>query len=136
MAEAIAIDGLSQFVRNLKALDRETPKALRVAFNAAADVVVQDARGGIPTKSGRAKGSVKAKSTQTASRITGGGNRAPYYPWLDFGGRVGRNRSIKRPFLKEGRYIYRAYFANRAKYVELLEDALVDAAHRVGIEVD
>lgn len=136
MAEAIAIDGLSQFVRNLKALDRETPKALRVAFNAAVDVVVQDARSGIPTKSGRAKGSVKAKSTQTASRITGGGDRAPYYPWLDFGGRVGRNRSIKRPFLKEGRYIYRAYFANRAKYVELLEDALVDAAHRVGIEVD
>ena len=136
MAEAIAIDGLSQFVRNLKALDRETPKALRLAFNAAADVVVQDARAGIPTKSGKAKGSVKARSTQTASRIVGGGNRAPYYPWLDFGGRVGRNRSIKRPFLSEGRYIYRSYFDNRAKYVELLEDALVDAAHRVGIEVD
>ncbi|TCC26723.1 HK97 gp10 family phage protein [Kribbella speibonae] len=136
MAEAIAIDGLSQFVRNLKALDRETPKALRLAFNAAADVVVQDARAGIPTRSGKAKGSVKARSTQTASRIVGGGNRAPYYPWLDFGGRVGRNHSIKRPFLAEGRYIYRAYFDNRAKYVELLEAALIDAASRVGIEVD
>lgn len=136
MADAIAIDGLSQFVRNLKALDREVPKALRLAFNAAADVVVQDARASVPSRSGKARGSVKARSTQTASRVVGGGNRAPYYPWLDFGGRVGRNRSIKRPFLKEGRYIYRAYFANRAKYVELLEDALVDAAHRVGIEVD
>lgn len=136
MAEAIAIDGLSQFVRNLKALDRETPKALRVAFNAAADIVVQGARPGIPTRSGKAKGSVKAKSTQTASRVTGGGNKAPWYPWLDFGGRVGRNRSIKRPFLSEGRYIYRSYYDNRGKYVELLEDALIDAAHRVGIEVD
>ena len=136
MADAIAIDGLSQFVRNLKALDREVPKALRLAFNAAADVVVQDARASVPSRSGKARGSVKARSTQTASRVVGGGNRAPYYPWLDFGGRVGKGKSVHRPFLKYGRYIYNSWYDNQPKYVKLLEEALLDAASSAGIEVD
>lgn len=136
MADAIAIDGLNQFVRNLKAMDREVPKALRLAFNAAADVVVQDARPKVPSRSGKARGSVRARSTQTASRVVGGGSRAPYYPWLDFGGRVGRRGSIDRPFLKYGRYIYAAWYANQPRYVKLLEDALLDAARSAGIEVD
>lgn len=136
MADPIKIDGLNEFVRNLKKLDRDLPKALRIAFNAAADIVVQDAKPGIPTKSGKAKSSVKAKSTQTASRVTGGGRKAPYYPWLDFGGRVGRNKSIRRPFIRDGRYIYSAYFRNRPKYAELLEKALLDVASQAGVEVD
>lgn len=136
MADPIKVDGLTEFSRNLKKLDRELPKALRMAFNDAADIVVNDARPRIPTRSGKAKASVKARSTQTASRVVGGGNKAPYYPWLDFGGRVGRNRSIKRPFLKHGRYIYDAYFDNKRRYVEVLEDALVDVARQAGIEVE
>lgn len=134
--DAIKIEGLSTFVKNLKKLDSDIPKALRVAFNGAAEVVVKDARVGIPTKSGKAKASVKAKSTQTASRVVGGGNKAPYYPWLDFGGRVGRKHSVKRPFITHGRYIYNAYFDNQARYAELLEQALLDAAASAGVEVD
>ena len=136
MAEPIKIEGLAEFSRNLKKLDRELPKALRMAFNAAADIVVQDARPGIPTKSGKAKGSVKARSTQTASRVVGGGTKVPYYPWLDFGGRVGKGKSIRRPFLKEGRYIYNAYFKNQKRYAELLEQGLLDVARQAGGEVD
>lgn len=136
MADAIKIVGLSTFVKNLKKLDADLPKALRVAFNEAADVVVKDARQTIPTKSGKAKASVKARSTQTASRVVGGGNRAPWYPWLDFGGRVGKRKSIKRPFIKHGRYIYNAYFDNQPRYAELLEKALLDAARSAGVEVE
>lgn len=136
MADPIKVEGLSTFVRDLKKLDRELPKALRLAFNQAADIVVQDARAKIPTKSGRAKSTVRAKSTQTASRISGGGKRAPYYPWLDFGGRVGRNKSVRRPFLTEGRYIYDSFYRNRPRYVELLEASLLDAARSAGVEVD
>lgn len=136
MTDPIRVDGLNQFVANLKAMDRELPKALRVAFNGAADIVVQDARPGIPTKSGKAKASVKAKSTQTFVRISGGGNKAPYYPWLDFGGRVGRNKSVKRPFIKDGRYLYDAYYRNVNRFGEVLEQALLDVASQAGIEVD
>jgi hypothetical protein len=136
MPEAIAIDGLQQFTRNLKKLDSDLPKALRVAFNGCADIVVNDARSDIPSRSGKAKGSVKARSTASASRIVGGSSKVPYYPWLDFGGKVGRGRSVSRPFLKHGRYIYNAYFDNQAKYAQLVEQALFDVAAQAGVELD
>jgi len=136
MADPIQIDGLKEFVGNLKKLDADLPKALRVAFNAAADIVVTDARTGIPSRSGKARASVKARSTQKAARIVGGGKTAPYYPWLDFGGRVGRNKSIRRPFQTEGRFIYRAFYDNKPKFGEAVETALLDAVKQAGIEVD
>jgi hypothetical protein len=79
---------------------------------------------------------VKARSTQAYSRVSGGGNKAPYYPWLDFGGRVGKNKSIRRPFLKDGRYIYAAFFRGRDRYADVLQDALVKVAEQAGIEVE
>src|SRR3546814_5568401 len=51
--EAIRITGLREFQRNLKRLDSELPKALRMAFNTAADVVADDARQEIGRASGR-----------------------------------------------------------------------------------
>lgn len=136
MADPIRIEGLREFQRALKRLDAEAPKALRIAFNAAGDLVVQVARPQIPTKSGHAKMSVKARSTQTAVRVVGGGNKAPYYPWLDFGGRVGRHRSVSRPFLADGRYIYAAYYLHRDDVQESTVQALTDAALAAGLAVD
>jgi hypothetical protein len=45
---------------------------------------------------------------------------------------------VKRPFLKEGRYIYAAYFHNRdsGKYQDELTRALLDAARSAGVEID
>ena len=136
MTDAIAIAGLAEFTRNLKKLDTDLPKALRVAFNGCANIVVDDAKPKVPSKSGKAKASIKARSTASASRIVGGSNKVPYYPWLDFGGKVGKGRSIGRPFIKHGRYIYNAYFDNRPRYVELLEQSLLDVIRQAGIEVD
>lgn len=134
MADAIRIDGLNEFVRNLKKLDTDFPKVLRVAFNSAGEEIVAEARSKVPTKSGRARASVKMKSTQTAARIVGGSKKAPYYPWLDFGGITPRGG--KRPFLKDGRYIYAAYFRQRDGIAAKLELALIDAARAAGVEVD
>lgn len=136
MADAIAVQGLNEFVRNLKQIDRDLPKALRVAFNGAADLVVKDARPLIATKSGKAKSTVKARSTQTASRVVGGGNKAPYYPWLDFGGRVGKNKSVRRPFITHGRYIYNAFYDNQPRYAELLEQGLLKVAASAGVVIE
>lgn len=136
VAEPIRIDGLAEFSRNLKKLDSDLPKALRIAMNEAADVVVKHATMRIPRRSGRAQRSLKARSTRTTVRVAAGGRVAPYYPWLDFGGRVGRNRSVRRPFLKEGRYIYAAYFEKRRTFEEVLTRALLGVAASAGIEVD
>lgn len=134
MADAIRITGLNEFVKNLKAIDKDLPKVLRVAFNTAGQTIVNEARAKVPTKTGRAKASVRAQSTQKAIRITGGSKRVPYYPWLDFGGTtpVGGHR----PFLPEGRYIYASYYRHRNELAGLLEAALLDAARSAGVEID
>lgn len=138
MTDAIKIDGLAQFSRDLKKLDSDLPKALRVALNSAAGLVVDQARPGIPKRSGKAARSVRAKSTRTAARVAGGGARVPYYPWLDFGGRVGKGRSVVRPFKKDGRYIYHAYFGLKrtGEFQEVLTGALLDVARQAGIGVE
>jgi hypothetical protein len=135
---AIRIDGLAEFARNLGKLDRELPKALRIAMNQAADLVVADARPNVPKRTGRAAKTIRAASTRTAVRVTEGGKRAPYMPWLDYGGKVGRNKSVRRPFIKEGRYLYPAYFRLRdsGKIQEVLAGALIDVAAQAGVVVD
>lgn len=136
-AEPIRIEGLNEFVRNLKTLDGDLPKAVRLAFNKAADLVVSDAAPKVPSKSGRARRSVKSKSSQRFARVVGGNARTPYYPWLDFGGRVGRNNSIRRPYFKDGRYIYQAFFGlPSGRIEEVMTDALLDVVRQAGIEVE
>lgn len=134
MVDPIRIDGLNQFVKNLKSLDNELPKVLRAAFNSAGGLIVNEARRGVPSRSGAARASVRGTSTQKAFRISGGSKRAPYYPWLDFGGKIPRGG--KRPFIKDGRYIYASYFKHRDATAGLLEAALIDAARAAGVETD
>lgn len=134
--EPIKITGLAEFNRNLRKLDNDLPKALRLAHNEAAQLIVNWAQPRIPRKSGRAAGTLKAKSTRTESRVQGGSKRVPYYPWLDFGGKVGPKRSVKRPFIKEGRYIYPALSANYDRFAELLTEKLIDVARQAGVEIE
>jgi hypothetical protein len=134
--EPIKITGLAEFNRDLRKLDAELPKVLRLAHNEAAQLIVDYARPRVPTKTGRAAASIKAKSTRTETRVSGGSKRASYYPWLDFGGRVGPKRSVHRPFIKQGRYLYPALGANYDKFVALLEEKLIDVARQAGVEVE
>jgi hypothetical protein len=134
--DPIKVEGLVDFQRSLRALDADLPKALRVAHNAAAQIVVDFARTRVPTRSGKAARSVRATSSQRDARVTGGGARVPYYPWLDFGGRVGRRHAIRRPFIKGGRYIYEGYTQRRGDVEQALTTALLDVCRQAGLEVD
>lgn len=135
LIQPIRIQGLAEFNRALRKIDSDLPKALRLAQNEAAQIVVDWAKPRVPKRSGKAARSVKAKSTRTSARVSGGGARVPYLPFLDYGGSVGRNRSVKRPFLKGGRYIYPGYARNQEKVAEKLTEALVRVASNAGIEV-
>lgn len=134
---SVKVDGLREFRRGLKDLDKGLPKVLRLAFNDAVNIVVDDAQPRVPRRSGRAAGSVKAASTQSAAKIKAGGNRVPYFPWLDFGGkRRGRGGGVaERPFKKVGRYIWHSFAKNRNRIIETTEQGLVDVARRAGLEV-
>lgn len=138
MADVIRIVGLREFNRNLRRMDKDLPKGLKRAGDQAAQLVVNEARPRVPLGPGRgghARSSVKAASTRTAARVRGGGRKFPYYPWLDFGGRVGRNRSVRRPYLTEGRYIWSAFADRRRAVQDTLQDALVGVARSAGVEV-
>lgn len=136
MIDPIKIDGLAAFTRSLRKLDADLPKTLRVGLNDAAAVVVDWARPRVPRRSGRAARSLRVASTGRAVRVRAGGKRAPYWPWLDFGGRVGRGRSVSRPYRKQGRYLWAGYSSNRDEVRRVTERALLDAARSAGVEVD
>jgi hypothetical protein len=137
MPDPITITGLREYLRALKKMDADLPKAVRVVLNKAADLVIDLARPDVPSRSGRAARSIRGQSTRTAVRVTAGGKRAPYYPWLDFGGRVGRKKSTRRPFDPEGRYLYPAYFdlRNEGTLIEVMSAGLVELAETAGFEV-
>lgn len=132
----VGIEGLSEFNRGLRKLDQEAPKGLRIALNGVADILVTETRKDIPTRSGAAAASLKAKSTRTSARVSVGGRKAPYYPWLDFGGRTGRNKSVVRPFYSEGRYLYPTLGRIRPQIEQALQAALTDVARSAGLDVD
>ncbi len=132
--DPIKIQGLARLNRSLRAISKDAPKQLRLVGNEAANLVVDDARPDVPVLTGRAAKTVKAASTRTAAQIKAGGARAAYYPWLDFGGRVGIHRSVKRQFIKGGRYIFPAYSDNRDAIGERLEQGMTDLIRDSGLE--
>jgi hypothetical protein len=137
LIDPIRVDGLREFSAGLKRLDKDLPKGLRLAGNAAANIVVAEARPRVPIgpgAGGHAKSSVKAASTRTAARVSAGGTRYPYYAWLDFGGRVGPAKSVKRPFLREGRYIWRAFADRRTDIEQTLHTELLAVARGAGMD--
>jgi hypothetical protein len=139
LIEPIRIEGLREFSRGLRRIGSDHAKGLRLAGNKAAQIVVDTAKPRVPIgpgKGGHAASSVKAASTRTAARVSGGGKKFPYYPWLDFGGRVGPNNSIHRPFLKQGRYIWKSYADRRDRVEEVLREELVRVARGAGFELD
>lgn len=139
VSEAVRIKGLAAFNRSLRKMDADLPKGLRIALNEAADAVVDEARLDIPRRTGRAQAAIRARSTRTQSRATGGSARAPYYPWLDFGGEGRRRgRPSARPFRKEGRYLYPAYYRKRdsGEFEQILTTALRRVARSAGLEMD
>lgn len=131
----IRVDGLKNLNRALRKIDSEAPKQLRVALNESADVLVAATRPLIPRRTGRAAASLKAKSTRTAARVSMGSRAAPYMPWLDFGGKVGPKRSVVRPYIKEGRYLFPTLRKEKPAIMRALEQSLVQVITAAGLDV-
>jgi hypothetical protein len=132
----IKVEGLTEFVRALKRVESANPRAMRLAFNETGKIIVSWAQPRVARKTGRAARSIRATSTPQQGKVTGGGARVPYYAWLDFGGRVGRKRSVHRPFLKAGRYIYPGYAANIDEIEDVLLRELLRVVEGAGLAVD
>jgi hypothetical protein len=136
MGNRIEITGLREFQRSLKQAETGVPKMLRVVFNEATGIVIDYAQAHIDVKTGRARASLKARSSQRTAAIALGGRRAPYAAWLDFGGE-GRvsGRPGRREFIKDGRYVYKGLELHREDVTESMARGLAQLARDAGLEV-
>lgn len=137
MENKIRVKGLAEFNRGLRKLDSEAPKQLRIALNGAAELLVDKAKPTVPSVTGNARASMKAKSTRTSARVSVGGKKAPYFPWLDFGGegRI-KGHPAHREFLKEGRYVYVTLGRISPDIEKALSDGIRKVARDAGLDVD
>lgn len=136
--ELISMRGLDEFRAALRKMDSALPREVQKAADKAAQMVVTRTRPRIPTgpgKGGHVRSSLRVASSQSAVRVTYGGSRYPYAAWLDFGGRVGRKKSVKRPYLKQGRYVWKTYAETGSQLHTLLREALEDVAKRSGVSL-
>ena len=141
--DPIKIDGLREFQAALKAIDGETQKKLKVVLDEAALAVVGGASRRVPVRTGKARASLRARSSQREAKVLGGGAKVPYYGFLDFGnkpgggrGAVGRRDSNPRRFVTEGRYMYPAFHANRDSIYNALQKSIVKLAEDAGLGVE
>ena len=132
----VRIDGLRDLNRSLKALEPELAKQVKGVLNDAAQIVVNTARPQVPAVTGRARASIVVRSTARESRVRVGGPSAPYYPWLDFGGRTGRNKSVVRKFERHGRYLFPAAARQRDHITAILDKRLTALIRGAGLDPD
>lgn len=131
----LRLSGLDEWQGAIRAMQSKMPKALTVAFNRGADVIVSAARPQVPRRTGRAAGTLKAKSTPAGVAIKAGGSDAPYFAWLDYGGRVGRKKKTKRRFIREGRYVWPTLREKRDEINDAVIAELRELAQSEGLEV-
>ena len=132
--DPVRIEGLRELQKALKTMDGQSQKRLRIVLNGAADLVVQAANPRIPRRTGRAAASMRPSSGQREASVKAGGGRVPYFGFLDFGGNVGRGDSVKRPFIRDGRYLYPAYRDRKAAIREKISKGLDDLIRDAGLD--
>ncbi len=133
VVEPIRVEGLRELQAALKRLDGESQKALRVALNKAVEAIADDARSRVPTRTGKARASIRATSSQREARVSAGKKSVPYYGWLDYGGTTGIGGSVQRPFRKAGRYLYPAYADQREDMLKTLSREITAVAEQAGL---
>ena len=132
------ITGVKELNLAFRAVDTELPKELRVEFLVIAQKVATRVRAAMPWVTGEAASSVTAGATQRTAYVQEGINGGPkkdYVPWLDFGGEVGRNKSVSRPFIAGGRYLYPIAASEEDASGQAAIDAVERVAKRAGLDV-
>jgi hypothetical protein len=127
----VRIQGLNELRRALKQVDSGLPKEMKRGFARIAERIVSKVAPKVPSRSGRARASLTARAS---GAIAAGGSKAQHYPWLDFGGSVGRHKSIKREFVPQGRYLYPTIGEESGRIKEDVDAVLVRLIEAAGFE--
>lgn len=126
------VEGISQLLRGLRAIDRELPKQLQREYKAHAQSAVPLVRAAYSarytTRTGRGAGSIRAVATERGGGVRIGGARAVYMPGQEFGSN--RKKQFA-PRVPGGRFlnptVRRLAPAARKRELEALDRALAQA---------
>lgn len=126
-------------VADLKARLGRSETALDAAVDDATKLIAHGvltaARRKVPRgRSGNARASLRLVGSSGTQTITGGGQKAPYYAWLDFGGRTGIRNSVHRTYKRGGRYIFPGLVSQSAEIAQALDRAVDDALRAGGLD--
>ncbi len=144
----VEVRGLRELDQAFRSMEGRMDGALKAEFLGLATRVADTARGKVAADvgAGKAAASIKPKASARGASIAFGGTAAPYYPWLDFGGSVGRGHkpgvawsgAITRDWRGkpsgEGRYVYPAIREHRADIAAGVDDVVTRLAQRAGFE--
>lgn len=132
----IAVGGLAEFGRRLDTAEQASARQMDLLVDRTAHLARDEARRRVPRgPSGAARASLRVVEGVGTAQLVGGGRRAPYYGWLDFGGFAGRSRpgrrGARRPYRRGGRYIFPAlvdrWRATQDDAERALDTAMTDA---------
>lgn len=126
----------SELATALRQVSDEVADVVHAELEDLARGIARDAAKLVPHRTGRAQASYRARG----AAVTFGGPDAPYVPWLEFGGNVGRKNSagkgtVPRNFVKRGRYLY-PVLARDLKDIEKRVDQLISDMTNGYLEVD
>ena len=109
------VTGLRELRKAMRDAEAGSQKHLQRRFKSVATLVASAIASRVTVgPTGHAAASVRPRATATSAGIVAGGPSAPYFPWLDFGGSVGRGHrpgdpwsgAVKRYNPKGGIWIY------------------------------
>lgn len=119
----IRVVGLKEFHKRLRETDRDLGRQLTKVNKYVAGMLADATRPALPEASGALRRSLRPGATGKTARVTMGGARAPYAPWIEFGGTIApRGTPIKRERVPSGRYLYRALAEHRDRLVDAYFD--------------
>ena len=152
----VQIDGLRELRNAMRTAERGSQQAIARHLKAVAGRIADDVRSRVPASAGgkaasnpfapgSARASVRAFASSDGAGVRGGGAQAPYYPWLDFGGSVGRGHregvawsgATTRPWLGRpgrGRYVYEVIHEEGGAILAAVMEALDEAELEAGWE--
>jgi hypothetical protein len=134
MEPEIKVEGIKEVNKALRSISKDAQKELSKGMKEIAEGVAKSAASRVPARTGRAASSIKPRGSTKGAALAFGGAKAEHYPWLDFGGSVGKDKSVKRPFIKEGRYVYPAIRENKDKVIEQFDDLMGKLAEKHGLD--
>jgi hypothetical protein len=97
--------GLDGFIHNLEVSQDRLIEGMRDLMSELADETADDAR----TRARRGKlTGASMNSIRAMGPVVRAGDDVPWYGFADFGGKVGKKRSVSRPYIKGGRWLFPA----------------------------